>query len=285
MLELKTKNLIFIVIILLIILFFSFLNFKKEISIQLITNDEIKNIYEIKIFLSDNLNNNELIIKKNNEEFFLINKNNEEKYPINKIKLENMLTSFATKTKATLVSKNKFIKLKNETHFIFFSKNKKLISEFFLGDIDITGLNRFVKLTNGLTYKSKNIYGEALNLKQSDLLERQILKVFLQNQNAQMITLNQKHKVKNNSNKKQFEYIENILYSFQVLDILNNFTKPKTQSEITNLEINLGNTQKLSLQFYQLENTDYIVYFKNANVHYIASNYAVEKILSKIKIL
>ena len=89
--------------------------------------------------------------------------------------------------------------------------------------------------------------------------------------------------IKNNETSKKFENIETQLSSFYMLDIFpESSTLLQQSTQVLNkmsIILMTGTNETIHLDIYKLDTTDYIIFSSLHNAYYLASEYAIKKVL------
>lgn len=284
--KIETKILLIITGILLIISLN--LNTKPKnnvLSFSLLNEYDIDYISKIEITFTEDDNQLVYELVKIGEIFFLRKNNLNVVYEVKQNTIENFFSKLVAKNNLQLVSeKMKDIFFKNHISIKLFHENKTILSEILFGDIDVLGLNRYLKLSSERVYISPDRYADFLKPKANIWIDMQPFKEYLQNQTIQAYTLNDNAMViKNNETSKKFENIETQLSSFYMLDIFPESSTLLQQSTqvLNKMSIILitGANETIHLDIYKLDTTDYIIFSSLHNAYYLASEYAIKKVL------
>ncbi|MBQ7611688.1 MAG: hypothetical protein IJU92_01280 [Spirochaetaceae bacterium] len=284
----KTETKILLIITGILLIISLNLNTKPKnnvLSFSLLNENDIDYISKIEITFTEDDNQLVYELVKIGEIFFLRKNNLNVVYEVKQNTIENFFSKLVVKNNLQLVSeKMKDIFFKNHISIKLFHENKTILSEILFGDIDVLGLNRYLKLSSERVYISPDRYADFLKPKANIWIDMQPFKEYLRNQTIQAYTLNDNAMViKNNETSKKFENIETQLSSFYMLDIFpESSTLLQQSTQVLNkmsIILMTGTNETIHLDIYKLDTTDYIIFSSLHNAYYLASEYAIKKVL------
>lgn len=284
----KTETKILLIITGILLIISLNLNTKPKnnvLSFSLLSENDIDYISKIEITFTEDDNQLVYELVKIGEIFFLRKNNLNVVYEVKQNTIENFFSKLIVKNNLQLVSeKMKDIFFKNHISIKLFHENKTILSEILFGDIDVLGLNRYLKLSSERVYISPDRYADFLKPKANIWIDMQPFKEYLRNQTIQAYTLNDNAMViKNNETSKKFENIETQLSSFYMLDIFpESSTLLQQSTQVLNkmsIILTTGANETIHLDIYKLDTTDYIIFSSLHNAYYLASEYAIKKVL------
>ena len=285
----KTETKILLIITGILLIISLNLNTKPKnnvLSFSLLNENDIDYISKIEITFTEDDNQLVYELVKIGEIFFLRKNNLNVVYEVKQNTIENFFSKLVAKNNLQLVSeKMKDIFFKNHISIKLFHENKTILSEILFGDIDVLGLNRYLKLSSERVYISPDRYADFLKPKANIWIDMQPFKEYLRNQTIQAYTLNDNAMViKNNETSKKFENIETQLSSFYMLDIFpESSTLLQQSTQVLNkmsIILMTGTNETIHLDIYKLDTTDYIIFSSLHNAYYLASEYAIKKVLA-----
>lgn len=284
----KTETKILLIITGILLIISLNLNTKPKnnvLSFSLLNENDIDYISKIEITFTEDDNQLVYELVKIGEIFFLRKNNLNIVYEVKQNTIENFFSKLVAKNNLQLVSeKMKDIFFKNHISIKLFHENKTILSEILFGDIDVLGLNRYLKLSSERVYISPDRYTDFLKPKANIWIDMQPFKEYLRNQTIQAYTLNDNAMViKDNETSKKFENIETQLSSFYMLDIFpESSTLLQQSTQVLNkmlIILMTGANETIHLDIYKLDTTDYIIFSSLHNAYYLASEYAIKKVL------